>query len=241
MGSGTGGSNVLAQVMAAVSQVETLKNEVLTLKTAISNKVDEAAANAVLSRKWANEAEDKSIETGAYSALHYAKKSEAWSEAAKKGVYGYVTTSTGTTKAGYWFKLFAVTLRLQGDDINGLISLLGGCLGDVSQGRALLWFRIKQEAALGSAPAASLKVATGSTEWIATSRLKAVITKNDSSGTELTFYVCIPNANTDVGYSPLHLHWPTTADVSVSWADSDEGVAELPSGTQISCESMVLN
>lgn len=139
---------------------------------------------------------------------------------------GYNTTNTGNTNIGQYTKLTSCTITGQFWDCRSLFDVVSVGDGNTAGKRAAVDFRVKQQAALGSAPYVNVDVYD--TDGLDNTDFVAVTTVNTASQTVVELYGKI-----DDGYQ----HWLMTprvvnGSVSPAFVTNQGFSASLPSGTQ---------
>lgn len=150
----------------------------------------------------------------------------------------YRTSSTGATLAGHWTKIAMsrVTGRYASVDFDVLLT--GTASGDASSRWATIHCRLKQQAAFGEAPHASLHYTGGA--WFQPEDFIGIVTVNDSAasgGTDETvieWWLRVNGTYEQPGFTPMNVHGGGVHDDPVFY-DVQPLVAEgsLPPGTQV--------
>jgi len=147
----------------------------------------------------------------------------------------YKTSNTGAT-ASQWALIGTVTMTAQYQMASGLISFLSGVSGVTNAQRGLVYFRVKQQAAMGSAPVIETFLMNNNSSFLTTD-IMTIVTSNTSSQTVIQLYARINGVYEELYFNPLHeLTNPVSGTiVNIVWANLAPLVATtgaLPAGTQ---------
>jgi hypothetical protein len=148
----------------------------------------------------------------------------------QKSPYG--TPNTKAT-AGQYALIGTVTLTSQSAQFVSFINFFSGASGGATNTqRGLLFFRVKQQAALGSPPVIEMSLMNQNN--FAPTDLVAVITTNTSSQTVVKLYVHMNLSYDQLWFNPIHelnnSYWTT-----IEWANKAALIVDkpsLPAGTQ---------
>lgn len=135
---------------------------------------------------------------------------------------GYKTTNTGGSYAGQWTLLGTCAIPLQ-----SLACHTQALIANVSDGqtvlqRALVDIRVKQQAAMGSAPQINLELLEAS--GIMSNDIAAVVAQNDATATTVQIWGRINDSNMSWAISPLI----NTDSVGFNWMQNQGFQVSLP-------------
>jgi phage-related tail fiber protein len=142
-------------------------------------------------------------------------------------ILGYITSNTSITDVGKWTKIASVTITSQYADAQAYINAIGYGSGGTSS-RFKAFFRVKQQAPLGSAPLIEL-ILSGESYRVTNNDLVAVTTVNTASQTVVELYLRINQSYEQIAIQPEQT---SGTGSSVVFYSSQGFVASLPSGTQ---------
>jgi hypothetical protein len=146
---------------------------------------------------------------------------------------GFATTNTGGTYVNQWTKLMVATITSQYADCDVLIDFIGIGSGATVVNRGRLFFRVKQQAALGQAPYVDLRLFDNIV--IQANNFKAIIVQNDASATKVELWVQNTTSWDSIIYTPIIYNGNWT------FLENQGYQTSLPAGTQISCNYDDLN
>ncbi|WP_274654663.1 hypothetical protein [Paenibacillus humicola] len=138
----------------------------------------------------------------------------------------FFTPNTGGSSAGYWSQIGKVAITQQFQDSMSTISLISGDSSNTNTQRAQVFFRVKQQGAMGSPPVIELYISNQN--GMLGTDLAAVVTQNDLTATVVQLYVKINNAFETIYFNPIH----SAGSVKAGWTGYNALVQSLPGGTQ---------
>lgn len=146
----------------------------------------------------------------------------------------YTTSNVGPTNNQYAL-IGTLTFTSQYQMSESLISFMGGQTGNSTNiQRGLLFFRAKQQLAMGSTPFIEMYLMNQNN--FAPTDVVAILTSNTSSQTVIQLYVKINSTYEQLYFNPLHeIGSNETGGVSFAWANQSSLITSsgsLPSGTQ---------
>jgi hypothetical protein len=144
----------------------------------------------------------------------------------------YVTANTNAT-AGQYALLGTVTITSQTAEFISLINITSGASGGATNTqRGLLYFRVKQQNALGGVPV--IELALMNQNNFAPTDVVAIVTTNTSTQTVVKLYVHMNLSYDQLWFNPIHelnnSYWTT-----IDWANKATLIVDKPSlpvGTQ---------
>ena len=143
-------------------------------------------------------------------------------------VMTYKTPGTGSSYVNYWSKIASITITGQYDSRDALIWIMGdGGGGTTTEPHALIYFRVKQQNAMGDPPHVQVDYIYG--RDITPDNIKAVVTQNDASATVVELYLQATESYSTFYYTQLG-EGTVTLHNAQSWQSS------LPSGTVINAQ-----
>lgn len=149
---------------------------------------------------------------------------------------GLSTSNTSSTDANKWTKLGSCTITAQFQDCLTTLNLLGGSNGNsAGNGQATISARVKQQAALASAPIINLTF-NDTAEVITKDDVKLVTTTNSGSQTVVELWIRITNTFENYQYTPvMNAGWNNNNQSATwVWTPLNGFSASLPAGTQTS-------
>ena len=145
-------------------------------------------------------------------------------------VRGYATTSTAGSYQNQWTQLGQCQVTVQAFGCDALLQLIGGTSngsggGDVS---ASINWRVKQQAALGSAPLVEVDVGNITGSLIQPAQFAAVVTENDSTQTVVQLWAQVPYSYEVYNFTPTIVESSTNGVLGFSSLTGFS--SSLPSG-----------
>lgn len=144
------------------------------------------------------------------------------------GLKSFVTSSTASTYINQYTKIASIRLTAQYANGQGVIALYGTGDGMTSMGAGILSIRVKQQAALGSAPYVSLYYTPTATGYYTSANFKAVVVSNTTTETLVEFYLQNPISHNNMSMRML-------AGEVVTLYSSQGYISSLPAGTVVGC------
>jgi hypothetical protein len=146
---------------------------------------------------------------------------------------GYLTTSSGAT-ANQWTKIANVTLTASAQRSLNQISIIGGNNGDSTLPAqvGIVYFRVQQQNALGSAP--NIEVDLNYSQRMSVADVMTVTTQNDATATSVDLYVRIVGNFETLSINPIH----TAGNVNATYFSTQSVSTTLPTGTQTAAKKM---
>jgi hypothetical protein len=146
----------------------------------------------------------------------------------------YVTSNTSAT-LGQYALIGTVTITAQNQMAESLIHFMGGASGLTSNSqRGILFFRVRQQAVMGSAPI--IEMVLSNNVNFSPADVVAIITTNTSGQTIVQLYVKINNSFEELYFNPIHeLYLGIRSSVTIAWSNQSALVVNsgsLPAGTQ---------
>lgn len=141
---------------------------------------------------------------------------------------GYATTSTGASDAGKWTKLGTCTITVQYQDCGTALVITNNQDGSSTTQHATLYWRVKQQNALGGVPGIELEATDLRT--LVKDQFKTVTTTNDGSSTVVELWGRIDASYQVWKMTPI----ANSGIVSISWHENQGFSVSLPAGTQTS-------
>lgn len=149
-----------------------------------------------------------------------------------KSIQKYLTPNSSSSYTGQYTKIASVTITSQYKDANAIIDITSTGSGNSIQTKGTLYFRIKQQNALGSLPYIDLKIVNS--EVISNSNFIAVITTNTSTVTIVELYYKAVQSYDALVFVPIYNN-------DFIFYNNQTFTSSLPSGAQIQCLNLVSN
>ncbi|MDP4146525.1 MAG: tail fiber protein [Bacillota bacterium] len=146
---------------------------------------------------------------------------------------GFLTTNSSISYAGQWTKIASVDIVAQFQDGQALIEFIDCANGSSNTQKGRLYFRVKQQNALGSAPGIDLELTDNDT--LTKDCFAAVTTVNTTTQTTVELYIKNLYAYSQIVFNPL-----ITA-LNIKFYELQPFIAALPTGTQTLCTYLPIN
>jgi hypothetical protein len=138
----------------------------------------------------------------------------------------FTSTNTANTYTGQYTKIASVSITSQYKDANAVLIVTNVGSGTTTLAKGTLYFRVKQQNAMGSAPGIDLKISNS--ELINENNFIAVITENSTSATTVELYY-------KAALSYDCLNFTQIINTGFNLYNSQSYLTALPTGTQYPC------
>ncbi|NRT90950.1 hypothetical protein [Clostridium beijerinckii] len=149
-----------------------------------------------------------------------------------KAIQKYMTPNSSSSYTGQYSKIASITITSQYKDANAIIDITSTGSGNSIQTKGTLYFRVKQQNALGSLPYIDLKIVNS--EVIGNGNFVAVITINTSTVTTVELYYKAVQSYDALVFVPIYNN-------DFIFYNNQAFISSLPSGNQIACLNLVSN